>query len=81
MIRSALHEGFELDAQRVRCPVRMTWGTSDDILPPPTGAVRYRRDRLPTADWVELDDVGHAPQLDVALETAQIILDFTAPSR
>lgn len=81
MIRSALHEGYELDAQRVRCPVRMMWGTSDDILPLPTGAVRYRRDWLPTADWIELDDVGHAPQLDVPLEAAQIILDFTAPSR
>jgi pimeloyl-ACP methyl ester carboxylesterase len=29
------------------------------------------------ADWVELDGVGHCPQLDVPLETAQLILGFT----
>jgi len=30
------------------------------------------------ADWIELEDVGHAPQLDVPLEAAQLILGFTA---
>jgi pimeloyl-ACP methyl ester carboxylesterase len=30
------------------------------------------------ADWIELDGVGHCPQLDVPLETAQLILGFTA---
>jgi pimeloyl-ACP methyl ester carboxylesterase len=25
-----------------------------------------------------LDDVGHAPQMDVPLETAQLILDFSS---
>lgn len=78
MIDVALREGYELDAQHVSCPVRILWGTRDDILPLPAGAVRYRRDWLPTADWIELDDVGHAPQLDVPLETAQLILDFTS---
>jgi pimeloyl-ACP methyl ester carboxylesterase len=77
MIDMALREGYDLDAERVTCPVRILWGTSDDILPLPAGAVRYGRDWLPTADWIELDDVGHAPQLDVPLETAQLILDFT----
>jgi len=28
---------------------------------------------------VMLDDVGHSPQLDVPLETAQLILGFTQP--
>lgn len=78
MIDCALREGYDLDAQRVTCPVRIVWGTSDRLLPLPVSAVRYRRDWLPTADWVELDDVGHAPQLDVPLETAQLILDFSA---
>jgi pimeloyl-ACP methyl ester carboxylesterase len=41
-------------------------------------AERYRRDWLPTADWVELDGVGHCPQLDVPLVAAQLILGFTA---
>ena len=78
MIDCALREGYDLDAQRVTCPVRIVWGMCDRLLPLPVSAVRYRRDWLPTADWVELDDVGHAPQLDVPLETAQLILDFTA---
>ncbi|MEJ7824699.1 MAG: alpha/beta hydrolase [Solirubrobacteraceae bacterium] len=78
MIDCALREGYDLDAQLVTCPVRIVWGRSDELLALPVSAVRYRRDWLPTADWVELDDVGHAPQLDVPLQTAQLILDFTA---
>jgi hypothetical protein len=30
---------------------------------------------------VELDGVGHCPQLDVPLETAQLILGFTTEPR
>jgi pimeloyl-ACP methyl ester carboxylesterase len=54
------------------------WGTADRLLEWPSTAMRYRRDWLPHADWVELEGVGHAPQLDVPLETAQLILGFTA---
>ena len=36
------------------------------------------REWLPHADWVVLDGVGHCPQLDVPLETAQLILGFAA---
>ena len=32
---------------------------------------------FPRADWIELDGIGHCPQLDVPLETAQLILGFT----
>lgn len=28
-------------------------------------------------DWIELEGVGHAPQLDVPLEAAHLITDFT----
>jgi pimeloyl-ACP methyl ester carboxylesterase len=78
LIDCALREGYDLDAQRVTCPVRIVWGMADRLLPLPVSAVRYRRDWLPTADWVELDDVGHAPQLDAPLEAAQLILEFTS---
>jgi pimeloyl-ACP methyl ester carboxylesterase len=53
------------------------WGTEDRLLPWPAAATRYRREWLPQADWVELEEVGHAPQLDVPLETAQLILGVT----
>jgi pimeloyl-ACP methyl ester carboxylesterase len=79
LIEYAHREGWTLDAASVACPVRVVWGTDDKILHWPSSAARYRHDWLPHADWVELDGVGHCPQLDVPLETAQLILGFTAP--
>ena len=48
-----------------------------ELLQWPGAATRYRDDWLPAADWVELDGIGHCPQLDVPLETAQLILGFS----
>jgi pimeloyl-ACP methyl ester carboxylesterase len=79
MTEYAMREGYDLDAEKIECPVRMVWGTEDKLLPWPKAAVRYQQDWLPNADYVVLDDVGHSPQLDVPLETAQLILGFTQP--
>jgi pimeloyl-ACP methyl ester carboxylesterase len=79
LVEYALREGFDLDAAQIACPVRIVWGTEDLLLPWPACAVRYRDDWLPHADWVELENVGHCPPLDVPLETAQLILGFTSP--
>jgi len=70
--------GWSLDPERIACPVRVVWGTADRLAPWPSSAARHRTEWLPHADWVELDGVGHCPQLDVPLETAQLILGFTA---
>jgi len=78
-IDAALASGWSLDAERITCPVRIVWGTEDRLLPWPSAAARYRSDWLPHADWVVLDGVGHTPQLDVPIETAQLILGFTSP--
>lgn len=78
LIEHALREGWSLDAEKITCPVRIVWGTDDRILPWPRAAARYRSEWLPHADWVELDGVGHCPQLDVPLEAAQLILGTTA---
>jgi len=67
-----------LDAERVTCPLRIVWGTADKILEWPRAAERWRAS-FPHADWVELDGVGHGPQLDVPLEAAQLILGHSAP--
>jgi pimeloyl-ACP methyl ester carboxylesterase len=75
-IEYALSAEWSLDAERITCPVRIVWGTDDGLLPWPAAAVRFRRDWLPQADWIELDGVGHHPQLDIPLETAQLILGF-----
>ncbi len=79
LIEHALRSGWNLDAERVTCPVRIVWGTDDRLLRWPSAAARFRGDWLPHADWVELEGVGHCPQLDVPLETAQLILGFTSP--
>jgi pimeloyl-ACP methyl ester carboxylesterase len=79
LLDRAAHAPWTLDAERIACPVRVVWGTDDALLPWPSAAERYRRDWLPHADWVLLEGVGHCPQLDVPLETAQLVLGFTAP--
>ena len=75
----ARRHDWDLDAERIACPVRIVWGTEDRLLPWPSTAARYLHDWLPHADWIVLDGVGHCPQLDVPLETAQLILGFTSP--
>jgi pimeloyl-ACP methyl ester carboxylesterase len=77
LIETALREGYALDDERISCPVRIVWGTHDTLLPWPSAAARYRHEWLPHADWVELDGVGHCPQLDVPLECAQLVLGFS----
>jgi pimeloyl-ACP methyl ester carboxylesterase len=76
LIERARAEGWSLEPERIDCPVRVVWGTADRILEWPRAAARYRSEWLPNADWVELEDIGHCPQLDVPTETAQLILDF-----
>jgi pimeloyl-ACP methyl ester carboxylesterase len=78
LIDRALNDGWELDASAIDCPVRVVWGGEDKLLPWPSTAARYREDWLPHADWVQLDGVGHCPQLDVPIETAELIAGFTS---
>ena len=73
MLAYAERADWRIEAERIACPVRIVWGTEDRLLPWPQAAARYRR-LLPHADWIELESVGHCPQLDVPLETAQLIL-------
>jgi pimeloyl-ACP methyl ester carboxylesterase len=75
MIDHALAVGYPLDPVRITCPVRFVWGRRDLLLPFPDAAVRYR-EWFPGADWVELDDVGHCPQLDVPVVAAALIAEF-----
>jgi pimeloyl-ACP methyl ester carboxylesterase len=76
LARSQSH-GYPLDPERIACPVRILWGTEDRLLPWPQSAGRYQ-DLLPGADWVEMPGLGHSPQLDAPVETAELILSFTA---
>jgi pimeloyl-ACP methyl ester carboxylesterase len=75
-VESARENGWPLDPEPIGCPLRFVWGTADRLLKWPSAAARYRA-WFPQADWIELDGIGHCPQLDVPLETAQLILGFT----
>jgi pimeloyl-ACP methyl ester carboxylesterase len=76
LIEFARSAGWELDGERIECPVRMVWGTADRILIPPGATVRFREAWVPQAEWIELDGIGHCPQLDVPAEAADLILGF-----
>lgn len=80
LMNLARREGYPVDLERIDCPVRIVWGTEDQILTWPQAAVRYQ-ERLPWADWVELPGVGHCPQLDVPTEATELILGFTTEAR
>jgi pimeloyl-ACP methyl ester carboxylesterase len=75
MIEYARREGWKLDPERVTCPLRIVWGTADRVLPWPMAATRFQQ-WFPTADWVELQHIGHCPQLDVPLEVVELISGF-----
>ena len=77
---SARRDGWPLDAGALRVPVRVLWGTADRLLPWPGAASALRR-ALPHAEWIELEGVGHHPQLEVPLETTELILGLSAPRR
>jgi pimeloyl-ACP methyl ester carboxylesterase len=77
LIDFALAADWWLDAERIACPVRIVWGREDRLLPWPSAAARFRTDWVPHADRVELDGVGHCPQLDAPAEAAGLVLGFT----
>ncbi|HXB65871.1 MAG TPA: alpha/beta fold hydrolase [Solirubrobacteraceae bacterium] len=79
LIALSERNGWQLDAERIECPVRVVWGTADRVLEWPSAATRFRDEWLPHADWVQLEGIGHCPQLDVPAEAAQLILGFSAP--
>jgi pimeloyl-ACP methyl ester carboxylesterase len=78
LLEHAQRARWELDAERIICPVRIVWGVEDKLLPWPSAAARLRSEWAAHADWVELEGVGHCPQLDVPLEAAQLILGWVS---
>lgn len=72
LVAQARRDGWNVDPERIACPVRFVWGAEDALLRWPSAASRYRS-WFPHAEWVVLDGVGHSPQLDVPLETAELV--------
>jgi pimeloyl-ACP methyl ester carboxylesterase len=79
MLEHSLAHGFQIDAARITCPVRIVWGDQDQILRWPSAAARFH-EWLPSADWVELPGIGHCPQLDVPGQTAELITEWAGRS-
>jgi pimeloyl-ACP methyl ester carboxylesterase len=77
LLEYAKTAAWKLDAERIDCPVRIVWGTADRILNCETASRRHRKE-LPNAEWVEMDGIGHCPQLDVPAEAVRQILSSTA---
>jgi pimeloyl-ACP methyl ester carboxylesterase len=76
LIERALRDGWSLDAARITAPVRIVWGLDDPLLPWPRAAQRFLDDWLPGADYIELEGIGHHPQLEDPATTAALILDW-----
>jgi pimeloyl-ACP methyl ester carboxylesterase len=58
------------------CPVTLAWGEFDRVLPPGRNGRRARA-LMPSAEWRDLPDVGHAPMLDDPGLVAEVILATT----
>lgn len=76
LVAFAERSGWQLDLERIDCPVRFVWGTDDKLLPLPAAAARFRAE-FPTAEWIEIEGGGHCPQLDHPVETAELIAGFS----
>src|SRR3712207_7384566 len=46
MLANARTARWHLDAAQITCPVRVVWGTHDQLLPWPSAAARFRDDWL-----------------------------------
>lgn len=76
LVERTFAEGWDELSGPVEVPVRVVWGTADKVLRWPTAAARWR-ELLPDAEWVEMDGIGHLPQLDDPHGTAELILGVT----
>lgn len=75
--------GYESDFRNaitgIEAPVLVVWGKEDRV-------INYRNaevfvERIPNARMVLLDDVGHAPMVEVPEESAQLFREFLAETR
>jgi pimeloyl-ACP methyl ester carboxylesterase len=76
LIALAEEKGWRLSPELITCPVRLIWGTDDQLLRLPDAAARHRTE-FPRAEWIEIPGAGHCPQLDHPTETAELIAGFS----
>jgi pimeloyl-ACP methyl ester carboxylesterase len=69
-----------VDLDKISCPVLLTWGDKDRILPLPRHAPRLREE-IPGVQWRVLPGLGHTPMWDDPSLIAQVIADFAAAAQ
>lgn len=71
-----MHPLFDLREEIVGIerPTAFVWGTEDSFWPPEVG--RPLAERMPDAEFVELDDHGHSPWLEPGEETETAVRQF-----
>jgi pimeloyl-ACP methyl ester carboxylesterase len=77
LLEYAKDADYTVDPAKLSCPVRIVWGKEDQVLPWPAYEARYR-ETLADVEWIELDDVGHCPQLDIPEQATRLILDYVS---
>jgi pimeloyl-ACP methyl ester carboxylesterase len=75
MVAMSRDEHFR-DLGPIECPVRITWGAEDRLLPPARYSARLRR-ILPGAEFTEIPGAGHLPMWDEPDACARAILEVT----
>jgi pimeloyl-ACP methyl ester carboxylesterase len=67
--------GLMRDLDRIECPVLVTWGDKDRILPLPKHGPRFR-DEIPGVEFRVWKGLGHTPMWDDHVLVAETIADF-----
>lgn len=69
--------GRMTDLDRISCPVLVTWGEKDRILPMDRHAARFREE-IPGVEFRVHKGIGHTPMWDAPALIARTIADFAA---
>lgn len=59
-------------------PIRIAWGSEDRIIPKRHLSSRFH-EFIPDAEWIDLEGIGHMPQIECPQETAKLTLEITKP--
>ncbi|WP_166257396.1 alpha/beta fold hydrolase [Marinobacter salicampi] len=76
---SGYQPGFRDALERIEAPVLVVWGEKDRITDARNGAIFV--ERIPDARLELLEDVGHAPMIEVPERSANLVREFIAEQR
>ena len=81
LLRGIDHSPFVALTEETTCPIRVVWAEKDRVIPWAHFGTALV-ERLPGADVVRLEGIGHVPMYDAPDEVARLVLEVTgAPDR